>query len=96
MRWIFQIIANMNNTYSDIIYKSKGFKNLAFIYKSLLILGIIACLILKYLKLSQIKNIKDEPKEEEKKDNEDNVSDDFYPDYELTHFSEERWRSLRK
>ena len=92
---MFDIIAKMNNTYSDIIYKSKGFKNIAFIYKALLILGIIGCLILKYLKLSQIKNIKDEPKEEEKKNNDD-VSDDFYPDYELRHFSEERWRSLRK
>lgn len=94
---MFEIIAKMNNTYTDIIYKSKGFKNIAFIYKALLILGIIGCLILKYLKLSQIKNIQDQPKEEEKKDNDgDNVSDDFYPDYELRHFSEERWRSLRK
>jgi hypothetical protein len=95
LKWIFDIIAKMNKTYGNIIYKTKHFKSFALVYKIFLILGIILCLILKYTKQSQIKNIDDKPEEEN--NNDILEDDDLDPNYlnNLRHLSEERWRVLK-
>lgn len=99
LKWMFDLIGKTNSIYSNIIYSSKYFKSFAFIFKTSLILGIVACLILKYLKTNKLTSLNDKDdeqinteinKEENKEDEEVkfNIKDQFTNIIQ----SEERWK----
>jgi hypothetical protein len=104
LRWMIDLIAKTNSVYAKIIYSSPYFKNFSLLFKFSIISGILACLILKYWKLSQIKSITDENKEQIKDspDNNDIQNIDYTnknednnlinEDYVNIIKSEERWK----
>lgn len=106
LKWIFDLVAKLNKSYGNLIYKTKHFKSFSIIYKLCLILGILLCLILKYWKQTQIKNISEEKPKDinlEKEninyhpDDKNNDDDEFDPNYlnNLKHLSEERWKNIK-
>jgi hypothetical protein len=87
LKWLFDMISKLNSVYGKLIYKTKYFKSFAIIYKLIIILGIITCILIKNWKISQLKN-----NEEEKCKEEDTDLENLDKKNDLIHLSEERWK----
>lgn len=72
LRWIIDLISKTNSVYAKVIYSSPYFKSFTFLFRFTIISGILACLILKYWKMNQIKSLTDE-NNKEIKDSVDNT-----------------------
>lgn len=72
LRWIIDLISKTNLVYAKVIYSSPYFKSFTFLFRFTIISGILACMILKYWKMNQIKSLTDE-NNKEIKDSVDNI-----------------------
>ncbi len=73
-KWLIDLVSNSNSLYGRLIYSSKYFKHFSSIFKLTLILGIIACFILKYWKMNQLKTL---TSDNENKEDEENTTEHY-------------------
>jgi hypothetical protein len=57
LRWVFDIVGKLNTTYGKLIYNTHYFKHFSLIYKIVILATLIICLLLRYYKASQLKQV---------------------------------------
>jgi hypothetical protein len=72
LRWLLDLLSKVGNGYANMAKASKYAKYYGIIFKSSLILGLILCLIFKYMKMSKLNSLMED---ELNKKGEDNVKD---------------------
>lgn len=95
-KWLFEIANKTNSVYVKLINSSSLFKIFSHFFKFSIIIGIIAVLILKYWKISQLKSNEIKPNENnddnDHEDKLDNLINDYDNSIKNIIQSEERWR----
>lgn len=102
-KWLIDLVSKTNSLYGKLIYNSEYFKHFSSMFKLSLIIGIIACFILKYWKTNQLKSLRsDEENKENQNDttklsnelNEEENNTNNKPIDNLSNIikSEERWK----
>jgi len=68
-KWLIDLVSKTNSLYGRLIYSSKYFKHFSSMFKLSLIIGIIACFILKYWKMNQLKTLNSDNENNEGEEN---------------------------